>query len=80
MAASLLFCPDIMARVDFAQESLRLNRLYPAMSDEELLELMKDLDDLTDIARDALTAQIAARGIKSRPPSDRTPNEQIDDL
>lgn len=69
-----------MARVDFAQESLRLNRLYAAMSDEELLELMKDLDDLTDIARDALTAQIAARGIKSRPPSDRTPNEQIDDL
>jgi hypothetical protein len=56
-----------MARVDLAQETLRLNNLYAAMSDEELLGLMNDIDDLTDIARDALSAQIAARGIKSRP-------------
>ena len=57
-----------MARVDLAQENLRLNALYAAMSDEGLLELMNDIDDLTDIARGALSAQIAARGIKSRPP------------
>jgi hypothetical protein len=53
-----------MARVDLAQETLRLNNLYAAMSNEELLGLMNDIDDLTDIARDALSAQIAARGIK----------------
>jgi hypothetical protein len=28
--------PDIMARVDLAQETLRLNALYAAMSDDEL--------------------------------------------
>jgi hypothetical protein len=36
------------------------------MSDEELLALMDDIDDLTDIARDALSAQVAARRIRSR--------------
>jgi hypothetical protein len=55
-----------MAQVDLAQETLRLNNLYAAMSDEELLALMDDIDDLTDIARDALSAQVAARGIRSR--------------
>jgi ribosomal protein S27AE len=65
-----------MARVDLAQENLRLNTLYAAMSDEELLELMNDLDDLTDLARNALTAQIAARGIKSPTPG-RTQNAPI---
>ena len=44
-----------MARFDLAQENLRLNALYAAMSDEELLELMNDIDDLIDIARDALS-------------------------
>jgi hypothetical protein len=56
-----------MARVDLAQEMLRLNNLYAAMSNEELLQLMNVIDDLTDVARDALSSQIAARGLKSRP-------------
>ncbi len=68
-----------MARVDFAQETLRLNSLYAAMSDEEILELMNDVNDLTDIARDALSAQIAARGIKLRP-ADRTESVSSPDL
>jgi len=55
-----------MAHVDLAQETLRLNSLYAAMGDEELLALMEDIDDLTDIARNALSAQVAARGIGSR--------------
>jgi hypothetical protein len=71
--------PDIMARVDLAQETLRLNALYAAMSDDELLELMNDIEHLTDIARDALSAQIAGRGIKSRPP-ERTQNASALDL
>jgi hypothetical protein len=67
-----------MARVDLAQETLRLNNLYAAMSNEELLELMNDVDDLTDIARDALSGQIAARGLKSRP-TEQTQNSPAPD-
>jgi hypothetical protein len=67
-----------MARLDPAQEMLRLHNLYARMSDEELLELMNDIDDLTDIARDALSGQIAARGIKSRS-AEQTQNSSVPD-
>jgi hypothetical protein len=65
-----------MARVDLAQESLRLNNHYAAMSNEELLELMDDIEELTDVARDALSGQIAARGLKSRP-AELTQNSSV---
>ena len=45
-------------------ESNRLQNLYASLDDAELSRLYEQRHDLTDIARDALTAEIRSRGLK----------------
>jgi hypothetical protein len=52
-----------MLILDPKDERQRLARLYGAMSVEELQELARDFDDLTDVARKALTSEMSRRGI-----------------
>lgn len=51
---------------DHSQEWLRLAAEYRARSDEELLELYQDFADLTDLAQQALTAELQSRGLDKK--------------
>jgi DNA-directed RNA polymerase subunit M/transcription elongation factor TFIIS len=53
-----------METIDRAEEWRRLKELYLEKSDEELEIVAHDAYDLTDIARQALEAEIARRGLK----------------
>src|SRR5579863_1977564 len=53
-----------MTFFDSAQELRRLQELYAQKSDDELLALAQDGDDLTDAAREALQSEISSRGLK----------------
>jgi predicted RNA-binding Zn-ribbon protein involved in translation (DUF1610 family) len=45
-----------------ASERERLADLYGRMSDDELLNIARDINGLTDVAREAITAELAKRG------------------
>jgi len=45
-----------------AGEQDRLGKLYGEMGDEHLLDMAEEIDDLTDDARTALTAELRKRG------------------
>jgi hypothetical protein len=51
-----------------ATEQDRLVKLYGEMSDEHVLDLFDDKDDLTDEARLVLTQELRRRGITAEPP------------
>lgn len=53
-----------MAEIDSAQEWRRLQELYADMSEDELAAVAKDGYALTDIAKQALRAEIASRNLK----------------
>lgn len=54
----------IMAEVDIAQEWRRLQSLYAGMSEEELEAVANEGYELTDVAKQALTAEISRRGLQ----------------
>ena len=62
-----------MTKIDAARERQRLQTLYAGMSDEELNKLVEAADELSELARDALKAEIEHRGghldYESEPPS-----------
>lgn len=53
-----------MATLDAANEWRRLSQYYGRMSDGELLALAREKSELTDVAQDALTNEIAARRLQ----------------
>jgi hypothetical protein len=55
---------SIMADIDVAQEWRRLQDVYAGMSEEELQAVANQGYELTDIAKQALTAEISRRGLK----------------
>ena len=52
-----------MAMIDPAQESRRLAEVYSAQSDGELEQVAAQAFDLTDVAREALRAELSKRGL-----------------
>ncbi len=53
-----------MGEIDIAQEWRRLQGLYAAMSEEELEAIADESYELTDIAKQALKAEISRRGLQ----------------
>jgi hypothetical protein len=51
---------------DQTQEWLRLAQEYRARSDEELLEIHRDFDDLTGVAQLVLAAELQSRGLDKK--------------
>ena len=51
---------------DHSQEWLRLAGEYRAKGDEELYELYRDLNDLTEVAQQALRAELQSRGLDKK--------------
>jgi hypothetical protein len=56
-----------MAQIDPTKESERLAALYGGMNDSELAEIAADASSLTDIALQALRAEMARRGMEPLP-------------
>src|SRR5438045_4162860 len=54
-----------MEMIDPAGEFLRITERYRQMSDEELLLLIPQSSDLTDVAQQALATEIRSRGLKT---------------
>jgi len=52
-----------LSGIDWQKEGARLAGLYAAMSEEELQEIAKDADTLTEVARAALRAEMIRRGM-----------------
>ena len=52
---------------DTDSEKLRLTELYSRMSDGELLKVYGAVEELTDIARDALQVEVAKRKLETPP-------------
>jgi hypothetical protein len=55
---------ETMETIDRAEEWRRLKELYLEKSDEELELVAADAYELTDVAQQALQAEIARRGLK----------------
>jgi DNA-directed RNA polymerase subunit M/transcription elongation factor TFIIS len=76
-----------METLDPARESLRLAERYRQMSDEELISLTRQTPELTDLAQQALAAEISRRRLKrqaeesSAPPVPELPTDsaEVDD-
>jgi DNA-directed RNA polymerase subunit M/transcription elongation factor TFIIS len=74
--------PSIMEALDSAAEWLRLSEHYRQMSDSELLLLVRDNSDLTDVAQQILAQEISQRRLKLQaeeppppPPSPEPPSD-----
>jgi hypothetical protein len=52
--------------IDPYQEWVRLTQEYRAMSDEELRDLNRDFADLTEVARQVLSAEMQSRGLDKK--------------
>jgi hypothetical protein len=57
----------IMAKIDREKERERLRQLYQGMSNGELGKIGADPASLTDVARNAFNAEMAARGMQPLP-------------
>ena len=65
---------------DQEQERQRLVGLYAGMSDEELAAVWQDSGELTDLAKQALQAELDRRGLVLNPPDSGTDVAEWDDL
>jgi len=59
-----------MATIDPEQERARLTDSYSRQTDEELEELAKHAQDLTDVALQSLRAELSKRGLTQDPPDE----------
>jgi DNA-directed RNA polymerase subunit M/transcription elongation factor TFIIS len=66
--------PETMETIDRAEEWRRLKELYLQKSDEELELVAHDAYELTDVAQQALEAEIARRGLKLEMRKEPEPN------
>jgi hypothetical protein len=53
-------------QIEPTQEWLRLTQEYRAKCDEELIELQRDFADLTEVAQQALAAEMRSRGLDKK--------------
>jgi len=59
-----------MAMIDPEQERARLAESYSRQTDEELEEIAKHGEDLTDVALQSLRAELSRRGLTQDPPEE----------
>jgi hypothetical protein len=59
------------------QERERLTRVYAGMSDGQLEKIANEADELTDVARQVLEAQIQRRGIVFEQTPEATPHREV---
>lgn len=59
-----------------ATDQGQLEKLYGEMGDAHLLDMAGEMNDLTDSARMALTAELRKRGILPEPPSPKPPSPE----
>ena len=62
-----------MEILDPAEEWQRLTELYRQMTDEELLALVQENSELTEVAQQTLTSEISQRGLKIPPKEPAVP-------
>ena len=65
-----------MATIDPEQERQRLAELYSSKTNMELEQVAEEADGLTDIAREALRAELTKRGLYIGQLDDRAPDEE----
>ena len=61
----------LLMHFDHSQEWLRLTGEYRKRSDEELALLYRDFNDLTDVAKQTLTAEMQSRGLDKKIAAER---------
>lgn len=67
--------------MDNETERARLARIYSALSDDGLAELAADEKSLTEVAKQALQAELSARGIENTKETEIvTPPEDVTDI
>jgi hypothetical protein len=59
-----------MAMIDPEQERARLTEVYSHQTDEQLEEIARHGDDLTDVALQSLQAELSRRGLTNDPPEE----------
>jgi len=59
-----------MAMIDPEQEPARLGEVYCQQTDEQLAEIARHGDDLTDVALQSLQAGLSTRGLTNDPPEE----------
>jgi hypothetical protein len=59
-----------MAMIDPEQERARLTEVYSRQTDEQLEEIERHGDDLTDVALQSLQAELSRRGLTNDPPEE----------
>lgn len=59
-----------MSSLDPAGQFLRFLERYRAMSDDQLTALAREMSDLTDLGKSALTQELSSRGLGT-PPSQK---------
>ena len=59
-----------MAMIDPEQERARLTEVYSQQTDEQLEEIARHGDDLTDVAMQSLQAELSRRGLTNDPPEE----------
>lgn len=56
--------------IDPEKERARLNEVYSHQTDEQLEEIARHSDDLTDVALQSLRAELSRRGLTNDPPEE----------
>lgn len=69
-----------MAMIDPEQERARLAESYSHQTDEELEEIAKHGEDLTDIALQSLRAELSRRGLTPDPPEEFPDADQAEPI
>jgi hypothetical protein len=59
-----------MSMIDPEQERARLTEVYSQQTDEQLEEIARHGDNLTDVARQSLQAELSKRGLSNVPPEE----------
>jgi hypothetical protein len=69
-----------MAMIDPEQERARLAKAYSHQTDEELEEIAKHGEDLTDVALQSLRAELSRRGLTQDPPEEFPDADQAEPI
>ena len=64
--------------IDPEQERARLTEVYSQQTDEQLEEIARHGDDLTDVARQSLQAELSRRGLTNDPPEEFADTNQAE--
>jgi hypothetical protein len=64
--------------IDPEQERARLTEIYSQQTDEQLEEIARHGDDLTDVARQSLQAELSRRGLRNDPPKEFADTNQAE--